>query len=29
MYLMRVSIIYVIQYFINEAVVYINYVYLP
>ena len=24
-----VSIIYVIQYFINEAVVYIHYVYLP
>ena len=29
MCVMRVSIIYVIKYFINEAVVYIHHVYLP
>ena len=29
MCVMRVSIIYVIQYFINEAVVYIHHVYSP
>ena len=29
MCVMRVSMIYVIQYFINEAVLYIHHVYLP